>query len=256
MFAKVIVHLPSRPMTDNEVRQFIRTALVDGEWGYSLSQDPQQQEPEPTRQAGAAAPALERSTPKPAYKVLRTDRASMPENLRVGDLLYAVGNDYGVAADDSRMTGWPHVAVSHDPSGNPFFTIPREDVAVNVQMSIQSLERVSEFARQNQVNRGTALGQLPTKAFFPEPLTESERVAVRNLLYGLRYGNQTRSAERGLHSLLSEDMWNWCATSGHFPHKVSRDTWRLSYKGRDHWGSSPAAVVRSARESAGIQEGR
>lgn len=37
--------------------------------------------------------------------------------------------DYGLASDDSRFTGIPHVAVTLDPSGGyPVFTVPQRDL--------------------------------------------------------------------------------------------------------------------------------
>lgn len=44
-----------------------------------------------------------------------------------GEIVFeAAGHDYGLANDDSRMTGVEHVSVSkHSDGGYPFFTIPK-----------------------------------------------------------------------------------------------------------------------------------
>jgi hypothetical protein len=64
------------------------------------------------------------------YIVLRGDRAAT-EDLKAGDTIYyCTGSDYGLANDDTLMTGIQHVSMTRDPSGGyPFFTIPREDIA-------------------------------------------------------------------------------------------------------------------------------
>ena len=43
-----------------------------------------------------------------------------------GAIVYKfVRYDYGLASDDTRMTGVPHVSVTLDPEGGyPFFTVP------------------------------------------------------------------------------------------------------------------------------------
>lgn len=61
------------------------------------------------------------------YKVIRADRASRPV-FAVGDIVYAGLDGYGCASDDTRATGIEHMAISADPSGMPFFTIPKADV--------------------------------------------------------------------------------------------------------------------------------
>lgn len=62
-----------------------------------------------------------------AFKVTRADRASK-SGLAVGTTVYYGKDFYGVASDDSRIEGIDYMAVSLDPSGEPFFTIPRADV--------------------------------------------------------------------------------------------------------------------------------
>lgn len=61
------------------------------------------------------------------YRVIRADRASRPV-FAVGDVVHPGHDCYGCASDDTRATGVEHIAVSADESGEPFFTIPRQDV--------------------------------------------------------------------------------------------------------------------------------
>jgi hypothetical protein len=63
-----------------------------------------------------------------AYRILRADRASSP--VEVGATVYRLfGWDYGCAADDTRLLGFDHVAVTLEPDGDyPFFTIPLADL--------------------------------------------------------------------------------------------------------------------------------
>jgi hypothetical protein len=63
-----------------------------------------------------------------AYLVLRADRAS--SLVEVGATVYRFEMpDYGCAADDTRLLGFEHVAVTFDPDGDyPFFTIPLADL--------------------------------------------------------------------------------------------------------------------------------
>jgi hypothetical protein len=61
------------------------------------------------------------------YRVLRADRASTGCPAR-GALVYLSANDYGSAEDDTHRSGIEHVACSINPSGLPFFTIPRPDL--------------------------------------------------------------------------------------------------------------------------------
>ena len=60
------------------------------------------------------------------YKIKRKDRAA--GSVEVGDICHRGGHDYGCCSDDEQVTGLPHIALSHSPTGTPFFTIPREDV--------------------------------------------------------------------------------------------------------------------------------
>jgi len=60
------------------------------------------------------------------YKVLRSGRSSMPA--KAGETLFPGRDLYGIASDDSRILGFDVIAVSYNQSGEPFFTIPREDV--------------------------------------------------------------------------------------------------------------------------------
>lgn len=42
-------------------------------------------------------------------------------------------HDYGLASDDSRITGIPHASVTLSPDGDyPFFTVPERDLAHDV----------------------------------------------------------------------------------------------------------------------------
>jgi hypothetical protein len=69
-------------------------------------------------------------TYKPAaFKLLRADRAAH-KGLEPGQTVYDTkGHDYGLANDDTRMTGIEHVSVTLDENGEyPFFTIPKADL--------------------------------------------------------------------------------------------------------------------------------
>jgi len=59
-----------------------------------------------------------------SYVVTRADAANA--SVKVGDIVYDLKSwDYGLAGDDSRITGVPHVSVTLDPTGDyPSFTIP------------------------------------------------------------------------------------------------------------------------------------
>lgn len=63
------------------------------------------------------------------YIVTRADRAANT-SIKVGDpVFYCRGHDYGMASDDTALTGIQHVSVTLDENGDyPFFTIPREDI--------------------------------------------------------------------------------------------------------------------------------
>lgn len=64
-----------------------------------------------------------------AYQVLRTDRAARPDWCPpVGALVYLGRDCYGCASDDTRITGIEHMSVCANESGQPFFTIPRDDL--------------------------------------------------------------------------------------------------------------------------------
>lgn len=56
-----------------------------------------------------------------AYRLL-TDRFEHT----AGTVVYrAIGHDYGMASDDTRLTGEEHISVTLDPDGGyPFFTAP------------------------------------------------------------------------------------------------------------------------------------
>lgn len=60
------------------------------------------------------------------YIVCRADRST--EEVAVGETLYSVGCDYGVANEDSRYTGIEHISLSKNENGMPGFTIPVADV--------------------------------------------------------------------------------------------------------------------------------
>jgi len=64
-----------------------------------------------------------------AYKIIRADR-SANEATEVGDIVYeSAKHDYGLASDDTDITGIYHVSVTFNEDGDyPFFTIPFEDL--------------------------------------------------------------------------------------------------------------------------------
>ncbi len=56
------------------------------------------------------------------------DSKRMPTAVK-GATVYACFYDYGLANDDTRATGIPHISVTLDPEGgNPFFTVPVADL--------------------------------------------------------------------------------------------------------------------------------
>jgi hypothetical protein len=61
------------------------------------------------------------------YRIKRADRASRP-CFAVGDIVYPGRDMYGCASDDSHLLGIEHKAIAPDESGEPFFTIPSEDL--------------------------------------------------------------------------------------------------------------------------------
>lgn len=60
------------------------------------------------------------------YLVCRADRSSSP--VAVGQTLYVGNHDYGIASEDSRMTGIEHISLCKTEEGSPTFTIPKADV--------------------------------------------------------------------------------------------------------------------------------
>lgn len=73
------------------------------------------------------------------YEVLRVERSRLP--VVKGEWLYPGRDYYGVASTDTRMTGVEHVSVSVEMHGEPFFTIPREDVREFDDASRRDCER-------------------------------------------------------------------------------------------------------------------
>lgn len=66
-----------------------------------------------------------------AYKMYRllADSKISPE-VKAGAVVYDIlGHDYGLASDDTRMTGVHHISVTtKEDGGYPSFTIPKEDL--------------------------------------------------------------------------------------------------------------------------------
>lgn len=64
-----------------------------------------------------------------AYRLLR-DAATNPDAV-AGTVVYACAkHDYGLARDDTRMTGIVHISVTLDPDGDyPFFTVPEDSIS-------------------------------------------------------------------------------------------------------------------------------
>ncbi len=67
------------------------------------------------------------------YYIITNERASMPDWIVTGQRVYPGADFYGIASDDSRATGIDHISMSVNESGEPFFTIPRADVNVEVE---------------------------------------------------------------------------------------------------------------------------
>jgi hypothetical protein len=69
----------------------------------------------------------ERFRPITGYKVLRDDRAAFGCPAP-GAIVYHAKESYGCASEDTRREQIEYTACSVNPSGIPFFTIPREDL--------------------------------------------------------------------------------------------------------------------------------
>lgn len=63
-----------------------------------------------------------------AYTVLKS--SDLEPRAKAGTTIYKCTRpDYGVASDDTRVTGIEHVSFTLDPDGGyPFFTMPLRDV--------------------------------------------------------------------------------------------------------------------------------
>lgn len=63
-----------------------------------------------------------------AYRVKKD--SGLEPRAAAGSIVYSLrGHDYGLASDDTRMTGIEHVSVTLKPDGDyPSFTIPRADL--------------------------------------------------------------------------------------------------------------------------------
>jgi hypothetical protein len=61
------------------------------------------------------------------YEVLQTAALS---GLHVGEIVYKFrGNDYGIAEDDTELSGFPHICITMDPSGQgEFISVREQDV--------------------------------------------------------------------------------------------------------------------------------
>lgn len=63
-----------------------------------------------------------------AYRV-KSDSKLQPKATAGSTVYRFSGYDYGLASDDTRMTGVEHVSVTLDSAGGaPSFTIPRNDI--------------------------------------------------------------------------------------------------------------------------------
>lgn len=62
------------------------------------------------------------------YRMLRD--ATTDATAVAGSIVYGCAKyDYGLASDDTRMTGIQHVSVTFNPDGDyPFFTVPEHDL--------------------------------------------------------------------------------------------------------------------------------
>lgn len=74
----------------------------------------------------AAPPPAPKATGPKAYTVLHTRTLGETTYVNKGDTVYAARcADYGLANDDTRLTGMQHISVTLDPTGDyPYFTIP------------------------------------------------------------------------------------------------------------------------------------
>jgi hypothetical protein len=60
---------------------------------------------------------------------MKKDATTEPK-ATAGTIVYACAkHDYGLARDDTRMTGTPHISVTMRPDGDyPFFTVPKDSL--------------------------------------------------------------------------------------------------------------------------------
>lgn len=61
------------------------------------------------------------------FRVLRGDRAAR-DDIKTGMVVYHGRDCYGCASEDTRRTGIEHRAFCLNETGEPFFTMPVEDV--------------------------------------------------------------------------------------------------------------------------------
>lgn len=59
-----------------------------------------------------------------SYKVKSLEGAAAQTKVAVGQTVWAVGDEFGLARDDTRYTGVEYVAVSPDLNVDWYFTIP------------------------------------------------------------------------------------------------------------------------------------
>lgn len=77
------------------------------------------------------------------YIMLRD--STIDPSVKAGDTVYRCMNyDYGLAADDTAMTGVKHISVTLSPTGDyPYFTVPERDVEQIQNVSdLLSLRRI------------------------------------------------------------------------------------------------------------------
>ncbi len=75
------------------------------------------------------AEALREAAPRPKAFTMLADSRLEPKAVK-GSMVYAItGHDYGLASDDTRLTGVKHMSVTLNADGSyPFFTVPESSL--------------------------------------------------------------------------------------------------------------------------------
>lgn len=92
---------------------------------------------------------------------LKSDSQLEPR-AKAGTIVYGIaGHDYGLASDDSRITGVPHTSVTLDPQGGPpSFTIPTDALEVVKTLRDRCKEMLSKLRMDGMLRQGDPVEDL------------------------------------------------------------------------------------------------